>query len=57
MLTSTSFRCFKVEWDVSEYMFISQKSSLLLKKETRRMSLWSIMSLRIENERKSLMLM
>jgi len=39
MFTSVSFRYFKAEWEASEYMFINQKISPLLKNEARRMSL------------------
>ena len=45
MLISVSLRYFIVEWEESEYTFMIQKSLLLMKKEARRISLWSIMSL------------
>ena len=45
ILISVSLRYFITEWEESEYTFIIQKSLLLMKKETRIISLWSIMSL------------
>ena len=53
-----SLRYFKAEWEASEYMFINQKISPLLKNEARRISLWSITSFWIEKQREeSLILM
>ena len=58
MLISVSLGYFIIEWEESEYTFITQKSLLLMKKETRIMSLWSIMSLRKEKwKEESLILM
>jgi len=42
MFTSVSLRYFKVEWEKSEYTFINQKMLLLLKNETKRIFLWSM---------------
>ncbi len=39
MSTSVFFKYFKAELEGSEQMFINQKTLLLLKKETKRMSL------------------
>jgi len=50
MLISVSLRYFIAEWEESEYTFMIQKSLLLMKKEARRMSLWSIMSLQKEKQ-------
>ena len=58
MLISVSLRYFIAEWEELEYTFMIQKSLLLMKKEARRISLWSIMSLRKEKwNDASLMLM
>ena len=48
MFTSVFLRYFIVEWEESEYIFMIQKMSPLLKKEMRRMSLWLIISLQKE---------
>ena len=50
MLISVSLRYFITEWEESEYTFIIQKSLLLMKKEARKMSLWSIISLQKEKQ-------
>ena len=39
IFTSVSFKYFIAKWKASEYTFINQKMSPLLKNETRRMSL------------------
>ena len=43
------FRYFKAEWEELEYTFMIQKILSLLKKETRRISLWLKISLQREN--------
>ena len=48
MSTSVSLRYFIAEWEESEYTFMIQKMSPLLKKEMRRISLWLIISLQKE---------
>ena len=52
---SVSLRYFKTKWKESEQIFIIQKMLLLLKNETRRISLWSITSFwsKKQNRRKS----
>jgi len=58
MLISISLRYFITEWEESEYTFMIQRSSLLMKNEARRISLWLIMSLWKEKwNEASLMLM
>ena len=58
ILISVSLRYFITEWEKSKYTFITQKSSLLMKKKTRIMSLWSIMFLQKEKQKEdSLILM
>ena len=58
MFTLVSLRYFKVVWEESEYTFINQKMLLLLKNETKIISLWSMMSLQREKQKEeSLILM
>jgi len=51
MFTSVSWRYFIIKWEESEYTFMIQKISLLLKKETRKISLWLIISLWKEKQK------
>ena len=51
MLISVFLRHLIAEWEASEYTFMSQKFSLLLKKETKKISLWLIMSFQNEKWR------
>jgi len=58
IFTPVFLRYFKAEWEASEYTFINQKMSPLLKNEARRISLWLITSFQIEKQREeSLILM
>ena len=51
IFTSVSFRYFKAVWEESEYTFKMKKYKLLLKKDIRFMSLWSIMSLQSKKQK------